>query len=420
VTVLRRLPPSRELGWALSTWAGWQWDRADAPGASINEEAISIAEELGDQALLCTALNSRGTMATYFGSDGVPDLRLSIELAQSIGDEEQIGRGYTNLVDALVTLQRYPEAEATYRTGIAYVDEHDLGTYGNCMRGGISRALDHLGRWDEMEALLSFDLRHRHLSPINRLAPLWLLGRMFARRGQHEQVTMIDESVTLSLAAGEPSYIAEAAVARLEAAWLAGDVAQMRAAAALLVDHISKGASDGPLLGSAATWLRRTQTATIDPTGASRPYALELDGEWQAAASAWLELRCPYDAGLALLDSGDAVAVREAITLFDKVGATATIAVAQAELRRLGAVEIPRGRRASTRDDKWGLTRREREVLALVTDGLTNADIAGRLFIAEKTVDNHVAAVLAKMGVASRRDAARLAAESPAPLATAT
>jgi DNA-binding NarL/FixJ family response regulator len=147
----------------------------------------------------------------------------------------------------------------------------------------------------------------------------------------------------------------------------------------------------------------------MDEEQASAPHRAHLVGDWRAAADAWLELGCPYDAGLALLDSGDVEAVREAIALFDKLGAVATIAVAQAELRRLGETAIPRGRRASTRDDRWGLTRREREVLALIGDGCTNADIAGRLFIAEKTVDNHVASVLAKMGVTSRRDAARLA-----------
>jgi DNA-binding CsgD family transcriptional regulator len=409
VAVLRELPPSAELGWALSTLAAWCWDRPDAPGPALNDEAIALARQLEDPVLLAACLNSRGVMSVQFGGDGVADLREAIAMAERAGHDEQTGRGYTNLVDALVATQRYVEAEAVYRTGIAFADEHDLGTYGNCMRGGFGRALERLGRWDELDALLTFDLLHRQLSPINKLGPLWLVGLTRARRGRVEDVAMIDESIALSEEAGEPFYILEASVARLEAAWLMGDTDRAHVEEERARDVYARGSCDPVTRGGLMTLLRRVGQPTMDEEQASAPHRAHLVGDWRAAADAWLELGCPYDAGLALLDSGDVEAVREAIALFDKLGAVATIAVAQAELRRLGETAIPRGRRASTRDDRWGLTRREREVLALIGDGCTNADIAGRLFIAEKTVDNHVASVLAKMGVTSRRDAARLA-----------
>lgn len=99
--------------------------------------------------------------------------------------------------------------------------------------------------------------------------------------------------------------------------------------------------------------------------------------------------------------------MREAVLLLDGLGATATVAVAQAAMRSLGFRAIPRGPRPATRADRFGLTRREQEVLALIRADMTNAEIAEKLFISEKTVDHHVSAVLAKMGVTSRRDAAR-------------
>ena len=53
------------------------------------------------------------------------------------------------------------------------------------------------------------------------------------------------------------------------------------------------------------------------------------------------------------------------------------------------------------------LTRREREVVELVVDGLTNPEIAGRLFVSQKTVETHMTNILRKLGISSRREIAR-------------
>jgi DNA-binding CsgD family transcriptional regulator len=75
-------------------------------------------------------------------------------------------------------------------------------------------------------------------------------------------------------------------------------------------------------------------------------------------------------------------------------------------MRERGVRSIPAGPHAATRAHPLGLTRREHEVLDLIVDGRTNAEIAGQLFISAKTVDHHVSAVLAKLGAPSRGVAA--------------
>ena len=118
---------------------------------------------------------------------------------------------------------------------------------------------------------------------------------------------------------------------------------------------------------------------------------------------------CPHDAALALLDAAEEAALRQALDICQDLGATATARVVRRVLRKQGIRSIPAGHRAATREHPLGLTRREREVLDLICAGRTNAEIAAHLVISAKTVDHHVSAVLAKLGVRTRQAAAEAA-----------
>jgi DNA-binding NarL/FixJ family response regulator len=77
-------------------------------------------------------------------------------------------------------------------------------------------------------------------------------------------------------------------------------------------------------------------------------------------------------------------------------------------LRALGA-SVPRGRRATTRANPAELTARELDVLRLVSEGKRNSEIAGELVVSRRTVDHHVSAILRKLDVRNRGEAAAAA-----------
>jgi len=91
---------------------------------------------------------------------------------------------------------------------------------------------------------------------------------------------------------------------------------------------------------------------------------------------------------------------QSALTAFDDLGATALADSAAALLRSLGAA----GQRRPRTDDT--LTKREREVMRLVATGMSNPEIARRLFISPKTVAHHVSGGLAKLGLRNRAEVA--------------
>jgi ATP/maltotriose-dependent transcriptional regulator MalT len=248
------------------------------------------------------------------------------------------------------------------------------------------------------------------VSPINRLFTLICLVRIYQRRGAPEATALMQEAVELAGDSVDATYLAELCLTQIEAAWLAGDDAEAAAALDRVISRFSY--VDRYQQGMIAVWARRCGRALdVDPDSAPEMFALPLRGDWRAAADNWLALGCRYEAALALLESTDEAAMREAVALLDEMGATATLVKTQAVMRARGMKAVPRGRRAETRADRFGLTRREREVLDFLCEGLTNADIAARLFLSEKTVDNHVSSVLRKMVVDSRQAAAQKAAE---------
>jgi DNA-binding CsgD family transcriptional regulator len=144
------------------------------------------------------------------------------------------------------------------------------------------------------------------------------------------------------------------------------------------------------------------------------PYRFEVSGNWQAAAAEWMRLECPYDAAIAQL-GGDIPAVAAALDTFRDLGARAATRRAQQRLTHLRR-QNPDARRNATIADPHGLTPRERDVLELVAAGHSDAEIAAALYISPKTANRHVGAILAKLGVRNRTQAATYAYRQPPPV----
>jgi DNA-binding CsgD family transcriptional regulator len=235
-----------------------------------------------------------------------------------------------------------------------------------------------------------------------------VLGRLRARRGDPGVWPLLDEALPIAVAARELQRTAPVAAARLEAAWLAGDAAP-EVDFALEVFEAAERASDRWVAGELAVLLRRANAlAPRSPVSVAEPFAQELAGDLRGSAVTWRRLGCPYEAAMALGGSDDPAVVREALSGLQILGARAAWERVAQRLRHLGK-PVPRGPRPTTRANPAGLTAREVEVLELLSDGLRNAEIADRLYLSTKTVGHHVSAILAKLGVRSRTEAAAAA-----------
>jgi DNA-binding NarL/FixJ family response regulator len=112
-----------------------------------------------------------------------------------------------------------------------------------------------------------------------------------------------------------------------------------------------------------------------------------------------------------LAGSGQVEPALRALTILDGLGAAPAVALVRRRLRGLGVARLPRRPQPGTLTNPAGLTDRQLEILRLVAAGLSNAEIAQRLVVSPRTVDHHVSAILAKLGVPTRREAAARAAE---------
>lgn len=419
---------SNEHGWVLVTQA--QSGRDVDLQKRLYEEAIATARRCRDSDLECEALASLGIMLAFSGHvvDGMArlDEALAAICAGEVDDLSVVEGVFCGLFHACERTNDVGRAEQWLRAADDYVRRRGFAAVGGYCRAYYGGILTAAGRWAEAEseltsALTLFPRDHDQTggSVLCRLANLRLhqgrleeAAELLAGLDQHEDA--VRPLAVLHLLRGEPEVARDLLERTLEAGCL--EDAAEGALLALLVDAalaVRKVEPARAAVERMASLAQRQSAPFLHGLAAvARGKLCVAEGAddprscFHDAMRYFVQARLPVDAARtqlelarALVSGNPAAAAAQAaaaLESFERLHADRDAKVAEALLRSLGVGTRPGPRAHST------LTRREAEVLELVGRGLSNAQIADRLFISPKTVEHHVGRILAKLGLPSR------------------
>ena len=408
--VLAGCEPGPDLAMAYSVRSQTMMLR-DENAAAIEwgQKAISLAQQLGDKESLTHALNNVGTaMLAICNLDGKAYLEESLNIALANGFHEQAARAYTNFSEAALNNREFALAERLFNEGIAFDIRHDLDAWTHYLSGGLARLRVEQGRFGEADIICTGILKLERLTLIMKLPAKIALGFARIRLGASDGEMLLQQSLEDGLATSEPQYILPCYLGLAEAAWLAGD--ELRARRQLeKVIALGGNLTDYRYLGEVQVWSKRLGLPFEQknlPNEISKPYAAELLGETAAAAKAWDVIGSPYQAAMSLAHSHDVSALAEALQRFEKIGAKAASNFIRRRVKLLGLTGVlpkpARGPYRAARQHPLGLTEKEVRVLALLSEGMGNHQIAAQLNRSPRTIEHHVAAVLAKLNASNR------------------
>ena len=420
IALLETLSPDRDLAVAYANLAELAMTREDPGQASAwAQRALEVAHEFDDSETASHADVYIGAIEAKRGdSAGSARLERTLEAAIDAGFEEVAAEAFNWLVREAVRARSFVSVDLYLARGVEYCSERDLGNWRQSLVAMGARADLDRGRWSDAAGGAARVLRTARTQASAPALARSVLALVRARRGDPG----VDEALEFPVAthdasiarprpvsAPPPTSKMYLAAARAEIAWLKGEPAAVLEATEEAFD-LAVHAEAWWVVGELAYWRWRAGILEDVPPGAAEPYTLSIHGDWRRAAECWTELGCPYDAALALADGDDEGALRQAFDRLQALGARPAAAIVARRLRERGIRGVPRGPRPSTRENPGGLTARELDVLALLAEGLRNAQIAERLVVSEKTVDHHVSAILRKLDVRTRGEASAEAA----------
>jgi DNA-binding CsgD family transcriptional regulator len=379
------------------------YDAKDALDIPLAEKALAVAQRLEDVSVIGSAYEGLGIC--WLGTDPAQAcayLEQSFALQRQTQVEIRFAGICANLSSVYCEHYQFDDAERVLAEGLAFVAERDQDRNQAFMQGWQALMLAHQGHWAKAVEVASQSLQR---ATSGQIPALIALGRVRARRGDPEASGALQTALEIGLKQGNLQRIGLIRAPLAEAAWLAGDRELTLEHARAVYDIVVRKHQPW-LTGELAFWRWRAGDEVPPlPEWTARPFALHLAGDWRAAAAEWERLGCPYEQARALAD-GDNAAQLAALAIFDRLGARPAAAALREQMRAAGAARVPKGPRAATRENPFGLTERQAEILALLAEDLTNAEIAARLHLSPKTVDHHISAVFAKLDVHSREEAA--------------
>ena len=450
---------------AFALWALRRFDEARERA----ESSLALAQQAGAAGESAYARTVLGLVVAYAGQPalGAEHLRTAIGELEGLGRPEDLLHAHLYLAEALRLVGDFEGALAVTGDGERHARRLGMqASFGRFL--ALNAATDEfvLGRWDAADARLA-ELEGADLEPWNAIARGQVAGQLAMARGRFEdaerelrdaealregapaeyQPTVYAGLAELELwrgrtpaareavrqgldamrgdALAEPLYApalfaigarveAEAALA---AAGDAGERARSAAEAARLAAQL-----DALVAGDGAppSALAHAHAARAE---AARAAGEDSPEDWQAVAERWTAIGSPYPAAYAewrrteaAVRAGGARAGRdlwrEAHARAEALGAE-NLRDALVQLARRARIAAGDAQAANAADGpalmSLGLTAREAEVLELVGEGLTNRQIAERLFISPKTASLHVSNILGKLRVANRTQAAEVA-----------
>ncbi len=395
------------------------WRLHDA--LEIGQQAIRLAERFDQPSVLANALNTVGTSKLLHEEDeGEHYLERSMEVAERASSEQDVDlsrfagsaipHAHINLATTAIEARRYSRARQAISEGLAYARDSERIGHVDYLDATRARLLMETGELDEAVRLGDMVLSRSRQLGVSAVPAAYAAGRASVRMGASSAERYLDRARGVAERSGELQRTARVLFAGAELAWYRDDMGD-------LVDHLSEVLTEATglgfpwIAGEAALWLRRAGLQPEESPNAE-PFRLMLEGSFIEAAALWAEIGCPYEQAECLTETGEPSSMIEGLMLLDALGAVPLARLTRSRLRRMGVKGVPRGPRPATRENPFGLTPRQMEVLALVADGLTNTEIAERLYLSVRTVDHHVSAILTQLGVDSREKAAAMLPEA--------